>query len=121
MSATPLERIAPAVAAVAAREGVLAAPAAAQARRSFRPVLGVLTVFWIYVALSNVMYANNMQASLSVMKVENVFAHWDARILQHLLLYPLFILCMWAGNPRGATCRYSCCAVSASRCSPCRR
>jgi hypothetical protein len=95
MSATPLERIAPAVAAVAAREGVLAAPAAAQARRSFRPVLGVLTVFWIYVALSNVMYANNMQASLSVMKVENVFAHWDARILQHLLLYPLFILCMW--------------------------
>jgi hypothetical protein len=95
MSATPLERIAPALAAVATRQSVPAAQAVAEARRSFRPLLGVLTVFWIYVALSNLMYANNMQASLSVMKVENVFAHWDARILQHLMLYPLFILCMW--------------------------
>ncbi len=54
----------------------------------------MLTAFWIYVAISNVMYANNMQASLSQMKVEHVFAPWDARIVQHLLLYPLFILSM---------------------------
>jgi hypothetical protein len=35
-----------------------------------------------------------MQASLSVMNVQHVFARWDARILQHVFLYPLFILAM---------------------------
>jgi hypothetical protein len=91
MSVSPLEHSAPAL---GLRERSLAVPAAG-ARSSFKPLWGVLTAFWIYVALSNVMYANNMQASLSAMKVEHVFAHWDARLLQHLILYPLFILCMW--------------------------
>ncbi|HYB34216.1 MAG TPA: histidine kinase [Steroidobacteraceae bacterium] len=94
MSASPLQRIAPASATLAWRAGAPAVPAAAVDTRSFKPLLGILTVFWVYVALSNVMYANNMQASLSVMNVEHVFANWDARILQHLILYPLFILSM---------------------------
>ena len=63
-------------------------------RGGFRPLLGLLTAFWIYVALSNVMYAANIQASLSVMNIHHVFAAWDARIIQHVVLYPLFILCM---------------------------
>ncbi|MBV9316292.1 MAG: histidine kinase [Gammaproteobacteria bacterium] len=94
MSVSPLERVAPAAAALgrrtsaAAGEGVRAAPA------GFRPLLGLLTAFWIYVALSNVMYANSMQASLSVQNIHHVFAPWDARVIQHLLLYPLFILSM---------------------------
>jgi len=95
MSASPLERIAPALAALAGEGAARAAQPAGATRSSFRPFLGVLTAFWIYVAISNVMYANNMQASLSLMKVEHVFAAWDARLLQHLLLYPLFVLCMW--------------------------
>ncbi|HEV3183148.1 MAG TPA: histidine kinase [Steroidobacteraceae bacterium] len=94
MSVSPLERVTPAIASLGRREGVPAAPAAGAAHGSFRPLLGVLTAFWIYVALSNVMYANSMQASLSVENVHNVFAPWDARIIQHLLLYPLFILSM---------------------------
>jgi Histidine kinase len=76
-------------------------PAAAAAKVGFRPFLGLLTVFWIYVALSNVMYANNMQASLSMQNVGHVFARWDARILQHLLLYPLFVLSMWSALRTG--------------------
>jgi hypothetical protein len=76
------------------QSGSLARDSAA-AGHSFWPHLAVLTAFWTYVALSNVLYANNMQASLSSMKVEHVFAHWDARVIQHLLLYPLFILLMW--------------------------
>jgi len=35
-----------------------------------------------------------MQASLSVQNIHHVFAPWDARIIQHLLLYPLFIFSM---------------------------
>ena len=95
MSASPLERVAPALGLPAAHVRAGAVPTAAASTSTFRPLLGVLTVFWIYVALSNVMYANNMQASLSVMKIEHVFAAWDARLLQHLVLYPLFILAMW--------------------------
>jgi two-component system, LytTR family, sensor kinase len=94
MNATS-DRIAPALAALAGEGAAAAQREGGGTRRSFWPHLAVLTAFWIYVALSNVLYANSMQASLSSMKVEHVFAPWDARLIQHLLLYPLFILSMW--------------------------
>ena len=94
MSVSPLERVTPAVATLGRRTSVPAAEGARADKTSFRPLLGVLTAFWIYVALSNVMYANSMQASLSVQNIHHVFAPWDARIIQHLLLYPLFIFSM---------------------------
>src|ERR1700686_3436419 len=99
MSASPLERITPAFATLAGYGGAQAGREALAAGRSFWPHLAVLTAFWIYVALSNVLYANNMQASFSTMKMERVFAPWDARLIQHLLLYPLFLLSMWR-SPR---------------------
>src|ERR1700716_848188 len=95
MSVSPLDRITPAFAALARHGSAQAGREALAAGRSLWPHLAVLTAFWIYVALSNVMYANNMQASLSSMKIEHVFAPWDARLIQHLLLYPLFLLSMW--------------------------
>jgi hypothetical protein len=94
MSVSPLERATPALATLGQRESAPASGVSHAIHGSFRPLLGVLTAFWIYVALSNVMYANNMQASLSVMNIHNVFAPWDARVIQHLVLYPLFILSM---------------------------
>ena len=94
MSVSPLERISPVIAAFTRPQRAPDISAAMAGRASFKPLLGVLTVFWVYVTLSNIMYANNMQASLSTMKVEHVFAAWDARVVQHILLYPLFILCM---------------------------
>jgi hypothetical protein len=94
MSVSPLERISPVIAAFTRPERAPDISAAMAGRASFKPLLGVLTVFWVYVTLSNIMYANNMQASLSTMKVEHVFAAWDARVVQHIVLYPLFILCM---------------------------
>jgi hypothetical protein len=101
MSASPLERITPVLTALSGEEPAAAVPAANAARRGFRSLVILLSVFWVYVALSNVMYANNMQASLSTMNVEHVFAPWDSRILQHLMLYPLFILCMWLSQRIG--------------------
>ena len=94
MSAPPLERVTPALTTLGWRESAPAAQGARTGYGSFRPLLGVLTAFWVYVALSNVMYANSMQASLTVQNIHNVFAPWDARIIQHVLLYPLFILSM---------------------------
>ncbi|HXB17286.1 MAG TPA: histidine kinase [Steroidobacteraceae bacterium] len=95
MSVSPLERITPAFLGVA-RDGDAAGEArAARARRNFWPQLAVLTGFWIYVALSNLMYANTMGESLKQFAVTDFFAPWDARLIQHLILYPLFILCAW--------------------------
>ena len=61
----------------------------------FRPLLLIVTVFWIYVALSDVLYANQMQSSLTAMHVGHLFAPWQARLLQHLLLYPVLLACVW--------------------------
>src|SRR6266481_2769499 len=85
MSASPLDRITPAFPALARHGSVQAGREALVTGRSVWPHLAVLTAFWIYVALSNVLYANNMQASLSSMKMEHVFAAWDARLSEHLL------------------------------------
>src|SRR5436190_5159555 len=95
MSVSPLDRLTPPFADLAEHATVQAGREGLAAGRSFWPHLTVLTAFWIYVALSNVLYANSMQASLSSMKIEHVFAAWDARLIQHLLLYPLFLLSMW--------------------------
>ncbi|HTC52908.1 MAG TPA: histidine kinase [Steroidobacteraceae bacterium] len=58
--------------------------------------LGVLTAFWIYVTVSNVLYAHNMSLYLSSDPNGrgHLFAAWPARSLQHLLLYPVLLLCV---------------------------
>ena len=58
------------------------------------PLLAILTSFWTYVALSNVLYAHNMQLSLSSMAPGHYFASWDARVVQHLILYPFLVGCV---------------------------
>jgi len=60
------------------------------------PLLAVLTAFWIYVTLSNVLYAHTMQISFEMLAPGRYFANWDARVLQHLFLYPFLILCVSA-------------------------
>jgi Histidine kinase len=75
------------VAAAAALQSVVSTPGLR------RQDLGILTVFWVYVAFSNVLYANSMQASLA--KYPGIFAPWDARLLQHVLLYPALLGCVW--------------------------
>ena len=96
MSVSPLERITPSFLGVAQAGDAAGERRAARARRYFWPQLAVLTGFWIYVALSNLMYANTMGESLKSFDVTDFFAPWDARLFQHLILYPLFILCAWA-------------------------
>ncbi len=62
----------------------------------------ILTVFWVYVACSNVLYANSMQASFDNMPGKfHVFAPASARLLQHLFLYPLLLGCVWASGRIG--------------------
>jgi hypothetical protein len=95
MSVSPLEKITPSFLGVARAGDAAGERQAARARRNFWPQLAVLTGFWIYVALSNLMYANTMGESLKEFSVTDFFAPWDARLIQHLILYPLFILFAW--------------------------
>lgn len=62
---------------------------------SARPPLAILTAFWFYVMLSNVVYAHSMGIVLRSNGNMPVFASWDARVVQHLLLYPLLIGCVY--------------------------
>jgi hypothetical protein len=62
----------------------------------------ILTVFWVYVAFSNVLYANSMQASFDTLPGKfHVFAPSYARLLQHLFLYPILLGCIWASGRIG--------------------
>ena len=62
-----------------------------------RQNLIILTMFWAYVACSNVLYARGMQASIDMLPgAQHVFAPYCARLIQHLLLYPVLLGCMWA-------------------------
>ena len=59
-------------------------------------LLLIITTYWVYVALSNILYANSMNAGLTGMAGERQFSPWDTRALQHLFLYPALLVSVWA-------------------------
>jgi len=70
---------------IASARGILTTPT----------LLAILTVFWIYVTLSNVLYARSMSLQFDPDGSRGLFAPWDARVLQHLFLFPLLIGAVW--------------------------
>jgi hypothetical protein len=63
---------------------------------SRRQFFAMVCLFWLYVALSNVLYAYGMRSGISQMTNVRLFAPWDARLLQHLLLLPFLLVSYWA-------------------------
>jgi hypothetical protein len=63
--------------------------------------LGIAGLFWVYVAMSNILYAYSMRIGMSRMTNVSVFAAWDARLLQHLML----CRCCWC--PFGRHCGFN--------------
>lgn len=63
-----------------------------------RQFLGIVGLFWLYVMLSNVLYAYSMRAGMEGIANADVhlFASWDARVMQHLLLLPILLVSFWA-------------------------
>lgn len=56
--------------------------------------LALLTsAFWAYVALSAVIYAAGMSATIATLTDKPLFAPWYSRVAQHLLLLPVLIAC----------------------------
>ena len=108
MSALPSEEMR--VAAAAGVEGIPLRPALGTHGRwwsslwslvsapGIRQNLIILTVFWVYVTCSNILYANTMQASIAadIPGAKHIFASYCARSVQHALLYPMLLCCVWA-------------------------
>jgi hypothetical protein len=63
---------------------------------SARQFVGMVCLFWLYVVLSNVLYAYSMRTGLARVTDAPLFAAWDARVMQHVLLLPLLLISFWA-------------------------
>jgi hypothetical protein len=59
---------------------------------SRRQFFTLVFVFWAYVTVSNVIYAYAMRTGIAKVTDLALFAPWNARVLQHLLLLPLVII-----------------------------
>jgi hypothetical protein len=58
--------------------------------------VGIVCLFWLYVLLSNVLYAYSMRTGLARVTSAPLYASWDCRVLQHVLLLPLLLVSYWA-------------------------
>jgi hypothetical protein len=96
MNALPMERLITGPGAAAERSHSTVRHELLFARPGIWPLFGILTAFWFYVALSNVLYGMSMQTVLMTLKIHNVYAPWNARLLQHVFLYPVLLGCVWA-------------------------
>ena len=61
--------------------------------RQFYAIVGL---FWLYVTLSNVLYAYSMRTGIAHVTNVPLFAPWDARVMQHVLLLPILMISYWA-------------------------
>lgn len=58
--------------------------------------LGITCLFWVYVTLSNILYAYSMRTGMARVTNVSLFVAWDARLLQHVILLPVLLVSFWA-------------------------
>ena len=58
--------------------------------------LAIVALFWTYVTVSNLLYGYSMRVSIARVTDAMVFATWDTRMVQHLLLLPMLLVSFWA-------------------------
>lgn len=63
---------------------------------SRRQFFGIVCTFWLYVTLPDFLYAYSMRTGITRDNFVPLFAAWDARVLQHLLLLPFLLVSFWA-------------------------
>lgn len=63
---------------------------------TLRQFLLITCLFWIYVAVSNLLYGYSMRAGIARITSVLLFAPWDARLIQHLFLLPMLLVSFWA-------------------------
>jgi hypothetical protein len=63
---------------------------------SKREFLGITGLFWVYVTVSNLLYGYSMGIGVARVTDVPLFAPWDARLFQHLMLLPMVLVSFWA-------------------------
>src|ERR1700676_2783929 len=61
-----------------------------------RQFLAIVCLFWVYVTVSNLLYGYSMRTGIAHLTTVMVFAAWDQRLLQHVLLLPMVMVSFWA-------------------------
>jgi hypothetical protein len=61
-----------------------------------RQFLAIVCLFWVYVTVSNLLYGYSMRTGIARVTNVEVFAAWDQRLLQHVLLLPMVMVSFWA-------------------------
>jgi Histidine kinase len=79
------------------RAGSVAAPL----RLSLKTLLAVAAIYWLYVTASDILYANSLRAGFSERTTVELFVPWNTRLLQHLILFPVLVGCLWLSLRRG--------------------
>ena len=58
--------------------------------------LGIVCLFWVYVTISNVLSGYSMSSGIARFTDLTIFAAWDQRLVQHVLLLPMLLVSFWA-------------------------
>src|SRR5208282_6498996 len=61
-----------------------------------RQFIAIVCLFWVYVTVSNLLYGYSMRTGIAHLTTVMVFAAWDQRLLQHVLLLPMVMVSFWA-------------------------
>ncbi len=62
----------------------------------WRQFLGIVCTYWFYVTASNVLYTYGLRIGMSKFTNVLLFAPWNVRVLQHILLLPALLASYWA-------------------------
>jgi hypothetical protein len=76
-------------------------PFSAPAALSFRRLLTVAAMYWVYVTVSDILYAHSLRVGFGEVTKLQLFLPWDARLLQHVALFPALIGCLWLSLRQG--------------------
>ncbi len=63
---------------------------------SLRQALGVGSLFWLYVTISDMLYGYSMRVGIAYVTDIPLFAPSDSRLLQHLFMWPMLLVSYWA-------------------------
>lgn len=68
---------------------------------SFRRLLTVAAIYWMYVTVSDILYAHSLRVGFGEVTTVQLFLPWDARLFQHLTLFPALVGCLWLSLRQG--------------------
>ena len=67
----------------------------------FKPLLAITGVFWLYATATAVLFAYGLGVTLATMTDQSLFAPWQYRVVQYVLLFPVLLGCYWLSLRRG--------------------